>query len=168
MAFSRAIVDDVLEAIFDDDFGLSDEDESDFDNGDGDDIHALLGEPVLRHADVIPSHVNEENSSDARDDLASEQEHVNDTDFGMPDVFTEFEGFSGASSLDDINREGPHTNGEDVENISGEERRQNVLDTEIAVRNSTTHHIHTLHAMCISTCAYTAVQYKRCKLFCKL
>jgi len=38
-------VDSVVNAIFDEDFGLSDEDESNFDGSD--DIRAFLGEPVL-------------------------------------------------------------------------------------------------------------------------
>ena len=42
MAFSA---DNIVDVIFDEDFGLSDGDESDFEGGD--DIHALLGEPVL-------------------------------------------------------------------------------------------------------------------------
>ena len=42
MAFSRVLADDVVEAIFDEDFGLSDGDESKFE--DDDDIHALLGQ----------------------------------------------------------------------------------------------------------------------------
>ena len=42
MAFSRVLAVDVVEVIFDEDFGLSDGDESKFE--DDDDIHALLGQ----------------------------------------------------------------------------------------------------------------------------
>ena len=61
MVFSRVLVDDVVEAIFDD-FGLSDEDESDFEGGD--DIHALLGETVLRCEEVMDDYMDEENTSE--------------------------------------------------------------------------------------------------------
>ena len=55
MAFSQVLADDVLETMFDDEFGLSDEDESDFEGGD--DIHALLGETVLRHKEVMDDYM---------------------------------------------------------------------------------------------------------------
>ena len=42
MAF---LADNIVDAILHEDFSLSDGDESDFEGGD--DIHALLGEPVL-------------------------------------------------------------------------------------------------------------------------
>ena len=38
----------------------------------GDDIHALLGEPVLWHADVMAGHVDKESSIET----ASEEKHV--------------------------------------------------------------------------------------------
>ena len=70
MAFSRVLADDVVEAIFDEDFGLSDGDESKFEGGD--DIHALLGETVLRHKDVIGDYLDKENTSEEQDNNAIE------------------------------------------------------------------------------------------------
>ena len=46
---SRYTIDEALEAILDDDFGLSDGDSSD---EEGEDIYGYVGEPVLRRADV--------------------------------------------------------------------------------------------------------------------
>ena len=46
---SRYTIDEALEAILDDDFGLSDGDSSD---EEGEDIYCYVGEPVLRRADV--------------------------------------------------------------------------------------------------------------------
>ena len=79
MAFSRVLADDVVEAIFDEDFGLSDGDESEFEGGD--DIHALLGETVLRHEDVIGDYLDEENYCEEQDSDAIE----------MPDASVEIE-----------------------------------------------------------------------------
>ena len=70
MAFLWILANDVVDAIFDEDFGLSDGDESDFE-GHGDDIHALLGETVLRRADVMANYVDEEGTSKS----AIEEEH---------------------------------------------------------------------------------------------
>ena len=70
MAFSRVLADDVVEAIFDEDFGLSDRDESEFEGGD--DIHALLGETVLRREDAIGDYSDEENTSEEQDNDAIE------------------------------------------------------------------------------------------------
>ena len=50
MAFSRILADDVVDAIFDEDFGLSDGDESEF-KGNGNNIHALL-----QHCSFLPLH----------------------------------------------------------------------------------------------------------------
>ena len=61
MAFPRVLADDVVEAIFDEDFGLADGDESKFEGGN--DIHALLGETVLRSEDVNGDYLDKENSS---------------------------------------------------------------------------------------------------------
>ena len=68
MAFSRVLADDVVETIFDEDFGLSDGKESDFEGGDG--IHALLGETVLRREDVTGDYLDEENASEEQDNDA--------------------------------------------------------------------------------------------------
>ena len=65
MVFSRVLANDVVEVIFDDDFGLSDGDESEFEGSDG--IHALLEETVLRHEDVIGDYLDEESTSDEQD-----------------------------------------------------------------------------------------------------
>ena len=46
---SRYMIEAAIEAIFDDEFGLSDGESSD---EDGKDIYGYVGEPVLRHADV--------------------------------------------------------------------------------------------------------------------
>ena len=70
MAFSRVLAGDVVEVIFDENFGLSDGDESEFEGGD--DIHALLGETVLRHEDVIGYHLDEESTSEEQDNNAIE------------------------------------------------------------------------------------------------
>ena len=70
IAFSRVLADDVVEAIFDEDFGLSDGDESEFEGGD--DIYALLGEIVLRHEDIIGDYLDEENTSEEQDNNAIE------------------------------------------------------------------------------------------------
>ena len=56
-------MDDVVEVIFDEDFGLSDGDESEFESGI--DIYALLGETVLRCKDVIGDYLDERNTSEA-------------------------------------------------------------------------------------------------------
>ena len=56
--------------MFDEDFSLSDGIEGDFVGGD--DIHALPGEPVLWHADVMAGHVDKESSIET----ASEEKHV--------------------------------------------------------------------------------------------
>ena len=45
MVFLQVLVDNAVEVIFDEEFGLSDGDESKFEGGD--DIHALLGKPCL-------------------------------------------------------------------------------------------------------------------------
>ena len=63
-------MDDVVEAIFDEDFGLSDGDESEI--GDSDDILALLGETVLRREDVIGDYLDKENNSEGQDNDATE------------------------------------------------------------------------------------------------
>ena len=68
MAFSQVLVDDVVEVILDEDFGLSGGDESEFEGGD--DIHALLGETVLRRKDVIGDNLDEENTSEEQDNNA--------------------------------------------------------------------------------------------------
>ena len=70
MAFSQVLADDFVEAIFDEDFGLSDGDESEFEGGD--DIHALLGETVLRREDAIGDYSDEENTSEEQDNDAIE------------------------------------------------------------------------------------------------
>lgn len=50
MAFSRQIA-DVVGAIFDDDFGLSDEEDSDID--DGNDVYGYLGHSVISRAEIM-------------------------------------------------------------------------------------------------------------------
>ena len=79
MAFSRALADDVVEEIFDEDFSLSDGDESKFEGGD--DIHALLGKTVLRCENVIGDYLDKENSSEEQDSDVIE----------MPDASAEIE-----------------------------------------------------------------------------
>ena len=49
MATRRLTVDEALDAVFDDDFGLSDGESSE---EEGDDLYALLGEPVVRRSDI--------------------------------------------------------------------------------------------------------------------
>ena len=66
----RALVDDFVEATFDENFDLSDGDESEFEGDD--DIYALLGETVLRREDVIDDYLNEENTSDEQSNNAIE------------------------------------------------------------------------------------------------
>ena len=58
-----SIKDGVVEAIFNEDFGLSDGDNSDFE-GDND-ICALLGETVLQCKDVMGDYMDEESISEA-------------------------------------------------------------------------------------------------------
>ena len=112
MAFSA---DNVVDAIFDEDFSLSDGDESDFEGGD--DIHALLGEPVLRRADVMADpYVNEE-----RSETSSEEEQVN--------ITSPHDSFPYVSSLDDT-----YTEDHCIESITEGERRHSVSDSEIEVR----------------------------------
>ena len=89
---SRYTIDEALEAILDDDFGLSDGDSSD---EEGEDIYCYVGEPVLRRADVDilggsiadsllvdredDSEVSEENGRTiSSDPLATEHEHSGD------------------------------------------------------------------------------------------
>ena len=79
MEFSQVLVDNVVEVIFDEDFGLSDGDESEFEGGN--DIHALLGETVLRRKDVIGDYLDEENTSEEQDNDAIE----------MPEASSEIE-----------------------------------------------------------------------------
>ena len=50
MATRRFTVDEALEAVFDDDFGLSDGESSE--EEEGDDLYALLGDPVVRRSDI--------------------------------------------------------------------------------------------------------------------
>ena len=71
MAFSDILADNVVDAIFDEKFSLIDRLESDF--ACGDDIHALLGEHVLRYSDAIKGHVDEESS-------VSEEKHIDNVD----------------------------------------------------------------------------------------
>ena len=73
------LADDIVEAIFEEDFGLSDGDESEFEGGN--DIHALLGQTVLRHKDLINDYLDEENASEEQDSDAIE----------MPEVSAEIE-----------------------------------------------------------------------------
>ena len=79
MAFLWVLADDIVEAIFEEDFGLSDGDESEFEGGN--DIHALLGQTVLRHKDLINDYLDEENTSEEQDNDAIE----------MPEVSAEIE-----------------------------------------------------------------------------
>lgn len=89
---SRYTIDEALEAILDDDFGLSDGDSSD---EEGEDIYCYVGEPVLRRADVDilggsiadgllvdredDSEVSEENGRTiSSDPPATEHEHSGD------------------------------------------------------------------------------------------
>ena len=74
MAFLRVLADDVVEAIFDEDFDLSDGHESEFEGGE--DIHALLGETVLRREDVIGDYLDEENISEEQDNDAVELQRL--------------------------------------------------------------------------------------------
>ena len=50
MATRRFTVDEALEAVFDDDFGLSDGESSE--EEEGDDLYALLGDPIVRRSDI--------------------------------------------------------------------------------------------------------------------
>ena len=116
MAFSRVLADDVVEAIFDEDFGLSDGDESEFEGGD--DIHALLGETVLRREDVIGDYLDEENSSEEQDSDAIE----------MPDASAEIkderEGSSRVSLLGDTCIADPCLRRSRLRVTGGERRRR--------------------------------------------
>ncbi|XP_065891568.1 putative uncharacterized protein DDB_G0282499 [Dysidea avara] len=67
MALSRVLSGDIVEAIFDEDFGLSGEEESDDDVVDDGNIHALVGETILTHDDIAP-----------RRDERSEEDEVQD------------------------------------------------------------------------------------------
>ena len=70
--------------IFDEDFGLSDGNVSEFEGGD--DIHALLGEIVLRREDVIGGSV----IGDYSDEENTSEEQDNDT-IKMPEASAEIE-----------------------------------------------------------------------------
>ena len=74
MAFSQVLVDDVVEMLYDEDFGLSDGDESEFEGYD--DIHALLGEAVLRGEDIIGDYLDEENTSEEQDNDTIEHQRL--------------------------------------------------------------------------------------------
>ena len=116
MAFSRVLAGDVVEAIFDDEFGLSDEDESDFEGGD--DIHALLGETVLRREEVMDDYMDEENTSEC----GSEEKYDDDVD--MLESSSEREGeHEGFSRVSDSYRADPC-----VRRITGGERRHGEIE----------------------------------------
>ena len=57
MASSRVLAEDLIEAVFDDDFEL--EDEEDSENDSDDDIYSYLGDPVLRHSDLMAATLGE-------------------------------------------------------------------------------------------------------------
>ena len=84
MVFSRVLVDDIVEAICDEDFGLSDGNGSNFEGGD--DIHALLRATVLWHEDVIGDCMDRGDTSEAR----SEGQY--DYAIEMPEASPEMEG----------------------------------------------------------------------------
>ena len=65
-------MDDVVVAMFDEDFGLTDGDKSEFESGI--DIYALLGETVLQCKNVISDYLDEGNTSEA-----GSEEQNNDT-----------------------------------------------------------------------------------------
>ena len=116
MAFSRLLADDVVETIFDDEFGLSDEDESDFEGGD--DIHALLGETVLQHKEVMDDYMDEENTSEC----GSEEKYDDDVD--TLESSSEREGErKGFSHVSDSYRADPC-----VRRITGGERRRREIE----------------------------------------
>ena len=119
MAFTRVLADDVVEAIFDDDFGLSDEDESDFEGGPGgDDIHAFLGETVLRREEVMGDYMDEENTSE------SDSEGKYDDDVDMLEPSSEREGErEGLSRASDTYTADPC-----VRRITGGERRRREIE----------------------------------------
>ena len=123
MAFSRILADDVVDAIFDEDFGLSDGDESDFEGG-RDNIHALLGETVLRQADVMADDVDEESTSESK----IEEEHDRN-DIDMPKASSEHKGLSHVSSLGDVHTEDPC-----IRRTAVGERRHSALDRHREVR----------------------------------
>lgn len=72
MASSHILADDVVDALFDEDFGLSDEDDSEFEGGD--DIHAFIGERVVPRADIMVRSVDEGCLYDTRLDSANEDD----------------------------------------------------------------------------------------------
>jgi len=57
MASSRVLAEDLIQAVFDDDFEL--EDDEDSENEDTDDIYGYLGDPVLRRADLMAAALGE-------------------------------------------------------------------------------------------------------------
>ena len=99
----QVLVDDVVEVIFDEDFGLSNGDENDFEGGDG--IHALLEETVLRCKNVIGDYFDEENTSEA----GSEEQGNNATEMleASAEIEDDLEGSSCVSLMDDIYTAGP-------------------------------------------------------------
>ena len=119
MAFLRVLADDVVEVIFDKDFYLSDGDESKFEGGD--DIHALLGETVLRHKDVIGDYLDKENTSEEQDNNAIE----------MPEASAEIEderkGSSRVSLLGDTCTADPYLRRSRLR-VTGGERRPREME----------------------------------------
>ena len=93
MAFSRVLADDVVVVIFDEDFGLYDGDESEFEGGDN--IHALLGKTMLRNEDVIGDYLDKENTSEEQGNDAIEMPEAS------AEIEDECEGSSCVSLLGD-------------------------------------------------------------------
>ena len=112
MALSRILSGDIVEAIFDEDFGLSDEEESDDVVDDGN-IHALVGKTILTHGDIAP-----------RRDERSEEDEVQDaTLFGE----TTTEGVDIASNQHSLEANTLNNEDEAVE----DRLLENVVPTEV-------------------------------------
>jgi len=67
MASSRIVAEDLIEAVFDDDFELDDDKDSGCD--DDNNIYSYLGDPVLRRADLMVAALDEVDDDEERGEL---------------------------------------------------------------------------------------------------
>ena len=67
MASSRVLAEDLIEAVFDDDFEL--ENEEDSENDSDDNIYSYFGDPVLRRADLMAATLRELDDGSERSEL---------------------------------------------------------------------------------------------------
>ena len=78
MASSRILAEKLIEAVFDDDFELDDDEDSK--NDSGDDIYSYLGHPVLWRADLMAAALGELDDGSERCELMAATLGVMDGD----------------------------------------------------------------------------------------